>query len=212
MIVSSVSLARAIWLFNVMDLNPRGLYIYDRLFPWLVERYQFAKAPAHARDQDENAWAFLDGRFVTSANVPVDVSLRVYNDGVVADTHSSTDDSDEFLADLLTGSTQALGLAFTGSMVHRRSYVSELNLICKNSLVAINPKMLAFSRTLSEVSDTAYEPTMIGFGADPASQPTFRFERKANMPFSQHHYWSTAMLATEIHLRLLNELEELLIP
>src|SRR5436190_9239630 len=110
--VTSVAAARAIWLFDVVDLSPWGRYIYDQLFPWLVERYRFAKAPAHPRDQEENAWAFLDGRFVTAASVPIDVTLKVYNDGIVAETRSSTDDSEAFLFDALTSAARELDLSF----------------------------------------------------------------------------------------------------
>lgn len=213
MIISSVAAARAIWLFDVSDLNPHGHYIYDRLFAWLVARYNFVKSPANARDQDDSkAWVFSDGRFVTPANVPVDMTLKVFNDGIVGETHSSTNDSDAFLADVLNAATAELGLSFTGSMVHRRLYASELNLMSEKSLDALNPRMRAFSEALSTAFGTRCELTAIGCGGDPASQPLFRFERKVNYPFSQNKYWSTASLTTDVHLSLLNQLEALLSP
>lgn len=210
MIVTSVPSARAIWLFDVMDLTPRGQYIYDRLFPWLVERYDFAKAPTHARDQVDNAWEFLDGKFVNSANTPINVNLRVYNDGVVSETRSSTDDSEGLLADVLTAAVRELGLTFTESMVHRRMYVSELNLASDKGLEAMNPRMREFSNVVSEAFGMKCEPTSLAFGGEPTSQPIFRFERKLSLPFSQNKYWSLASLSTSVHLALLEQLEALL--
>lgn len=210
MIVTSVASARAIWLFDINDLNPRGRYIYDQLFPWLVERYRFAQVPSHSRDQVDNAWQFLDGMFVNRANTPINVTLKVYNDGLVSETRSSTDDSEAFLTDALTAGVEQLGLTFTGSMVHRRMYASELNLASDKALDAINPRMHEFLNALSEAVGMKCEPTSLAFGGEPVSQAIFRFERKANVPFSQNKYWSLAALSTSDHLALLERLEALL--
>ena len=207
MIVTSVAAARAIWLFDVMDLNPQGRYIYDQLFPWLVERYQFAQAPSHSRDQVENAWEFMDGKFVNPADTPINVRLRIYNDGLVSETQSSTDDSEAFLADALTAAVRELGLTFTGSMVHRRMYASELNLTCDKRLDAVNAGMREFLNAVSEACGMKCEPTSLAFGGEPPSQPAFRFERRAGMPFSQNKYWSIATVSTSVHLALLERLE-----
>lgn len=210
MIVTSVAAARAIWLLDTQDLNPSGRYLFDQLIPWLAERYQFATAPAHARDQVENAWEFLDGKFTNKANTPITVVLKVFNDGLVSETRSSTDDSEAFLTDVLTAAVRELGLTFTASMVHRRMYVSELNLACDKSLSGIHPDMRGFSDMLSEAMGTRCEPTSIGFGGDPPSQPTFRFERRVGVPFFQNHYWSLASVSTNTHIALLERLERVL--
>lgn len=210
MIVTSVAVARVIWLFNLMDLNPHGRYIYDQLFPWLVERYRFAKAPSHAQDQNEKAWEFLDGRFVNGAGSALDVTLKVYNDGVVAETRSSTDDSEVFLVDVLSAATRELGLTFVGSMVHKRNYVSELNLTLKGSLKAMSPQMRAFSKVVSRAFESPHEPTTIGFCGDPASNPTLKIERKANVPLSSNAYWSIAGLPTPAHVELLEQFDAML--
>ena len=210
MIVTSVAAARAIWLLDVNDLNPRGRYIYDELFPWLVKRYRFTQAPSHSRDLVDNAWEFIDGVFVNSVNTPVSVTLRVYNDGFVCETRSSTDDSEAFLADALTAAVDELRLTFAGSMVHRKMYASELNLACEKPLDTINPRMREFLKILSEAVGTKCETTVLGFGGEPVGQPIFRFERKANVPVSQNRYWSVATLPTSVHLTLLEQLERLL--
>lgn len=212
MILSSVAAARAIWLFDVNDLNPKGRYVYDELFPWLVKRYRFAKAPTHSRDMVDNAWEFVDGMFSNSVNVPITVTLRVYGDGLVSETRSSTDDSEAFLADALAAAIEQLGLTFTESMVHRKMYASELNLACDKPLDAINPRMGEFLKTLSGTLGTKCETTSLGFGGEPAGQAIFRFERKANVPFSQNRYWSLAPVPTSVHLALLEQLEGLLSP
>jgi len=175
-----------------------------------VERYGFSTAPAHTRDYVENAWQFLDGKFANRQDIPVTVVLKVFNDGLVSETRSSTNDSEAFLADALTAAVKELGLTFTGSMVHRRIYVSELNLACDKNLSDIHPNMRAFLDVLSEAIGTKCEPTSIGFGGDPAAQPTFRFERRVGIPFSQNYYWSLASLTTNAHIDILERLERLL--
>jgi hypothetical protein len=208
--VASVVGARAIWLFNVGELNPSGQYIYDRLFPWLAARHAFAKVPANSRDQAENAWVFLEGVFTSKEHGPLQVTLKIFNDGIVAETLSSTDDGDAFLTDVLTAASKELGLEFTGSMVHRRQYVSELILICDKSLNSLHPQLRQFSRAVSDAFGVTSELTTIGFGGDPAAQPIFKFERAAGVPFSQNRYWSIAGLPTRTHVALLSQLEAML--
>jgi len=209
-IVTSVAAARAVWLFDLQDMNPTGRYLYDELFPWLMERYRFAKAPAHARDQVEHSWEFLNGRFVTQANEPIDVTLRIYNDGVVGETHSSTSDTDAFLADALAAAAKELNLTFADSMVYRKTYVSELNLLSEKNLQNVNSGMQAFSEAVSKAFGIPFQLSALALSGETGAQPTFRFERKANHPFAQNKYWSIAGLETSVHVALLEQLERLL--
>jgi len=212
MIVTSVANARTVWLFDLNDLNPRGTYIYDALFAWLIERYRFAKAPAHTRDQVENAWEFLDGKFFTTENIPVEVRLRIYGDGLIGETRSSTTDAEAFLRDVLSSAVREFGLTFRESMVLKKLYVSELNLDSDQSLETIHPRMPAFSETVSKAFGSQCQPASIAFSSAAGGQPVFRFERKANVPFSENKYWSLANLETSTHIELLHQLESLLAP
>lgn len=209
--VTSVVAARAIWLFDTADLNPSGRYIFDHTIPWLIERYQFASAPAHVNDRVDNGWEFKSGKYVTAAGLPVPVVLKIFNDGMVAETSSSTDDAEAFLADVLSAAVADVDLTFHESMVHRKMYVSELNLASEGNLSDINSGLRAVLAAMSDAFGQRYELVSLGFGVDPPSQPTFRFERRVNAPLSQNYYWSLASLQTRTHIALLNQLEHLLL-
>ena len=95
------------------------------------------------------------------------------------------------------------------AIAHGRLYVSELNVISQRNLNAL-PQIKAFSDSLAAaLGMPKSEPTKVEFGGE-ASETWFKFERKANTPYSQNKYWSLASVSTTVHVRLLNELESLL--
>ena len=77
---------------RALVLNPSGRRISTELIEWLKAYYKFSKAPSSPDDIDPTkALAFLDGSFAANASRPIAVDLRMYTDGFVADTRSSTD-------------------------------------------------------------------------------------------------------------------------
>jgi hypothetical protein len=104
------------------------------------KRYRFAKAPANELDFDEQrSLAFKAGTFTGVRKVPVYVSLGIYNDGFVADTVSSTDESSEFLNDLRKWLDDTYGLA----VPKERSviYVSQIDFQSEVSLVNLSRRL-----------------------------------------------------------------------
>src|SRR5689334_8605156 len=100
----SVGLARAVWLIDATEMNPRGRNLDYSLFPALVDRYHFRKYPdLDEQDDDEEkkdkepGFKFTEGVFTNPEGVDVAVNLTLYADGLVAETRSSTDDCDVFL-------------------------------------------------------------------------------------------------------------------
>jgi hypothetical protein len=133
----------------------------------------------------------------------------------MADTRSSTRDTDAFIDDVLNLATKELGLNYEPRIIRKRIYLSELNL--KSDRVSLNDeivKLKTFADALSASFGSQVELSSIGFWTDHASPPgfsSFRFERKLNTAFSENRYYSLASLQTEDHLRLLDEFEALLI-
>ncbi|MFZ0581706.1 MAG: hypothetical protein WAM23_11285, partial [Candidatus Acidiferrales bacterium] len=81
-----VGLARAIWLFDIHMLNPKGLS-FQAPVEAIGKRYQFGKVPKSIADFDESkGLSFQAGTFVNSKGVPLMVSLTIYFDGFVVDT------------------------------------------------------------------------------------------------------------------------------
>ena len=209
----SVIRARSIWLFDFAELNPAGKKITAEFLGWLKEYYNFSKAPSSAQDLDETkALAFLDGSFQIKPDT-LAVDLRIYNDGFVADTRSTTDSSNEFLNDLLGNAASQFGLGYKPEKIRRRIYLSELSVKCDKSLEDACPKLKAFADRVTTALGRPTKFSSVAWWTDPETQTAiaqFRFERKYGAAFSDQRYYSVAPLRTDDHLELLQELEGIL--
>ena len=210
-------LARSIWYFPTEDLNPRGL----DLIPVLIgirNRYQFQKYPSKP---DELTGApdgiqFTRGVFRLGDGQGISIgSLKIYTDGLVADTSHSTTASDEFLEDLLTFLAEAHSLAFSPDMIRKKDHRSELAVTSEIDLETINGKFKEFARLLADSTPGSpmYTATGIRFETDPAfpnQQARFSFERRDGHPFEHKRYFSSALMGTDEHWRLLEIFEQLM--
>lgn len=210
----SVIRARSIWLFDFGDLNRSGKRITAELLAWLKDYYNFSKAPASAQDFDETkALAFLDGSFQFDSAGAIGVDLRIYNDGFVADTRTSTRASDSFLDDLLRGAASQFKLEYKPAKIRKRLYLSDVSLKCDKSLEDACPKLSAFADRVSTALGRPTKFSSVAWWTDPEIQTAsvqFRFERKHGAAFSDQRYYSVAPLPTDDHLQLLQELENIL--
>lgn len=209
----SVSKARSIWSIELAELNPRGKKLDGQLIGWLQEKYSFSKVPSSLADLDETkALSFLDGGFVSSAKDVVAFDLKIYGDGLVIDSRSSTEENDRFLHDMLRHAARDLGLEYTSKMIHKRLYISELIVRIKD-LIRLNPKLKTFTKKFSALLDKDFDISSISFSPElkPGEPPThFRLERRINTPFSEDKYFVSAPLQTKDHIKLLEEFETLL--
>jgi hypothetical protein len=209
----SVISARSIWLGNLLDLNPRGKSLFSVL-PMLHESYKFRKLPSVEEMIDSlKGVKFIDGDFQTKNGELIEVSLTVYNDGLMAETRSSTRDTDDFLDELLKNICGIFNLPDHNQAIKERLYLSQLFVTTNKSLELINPKLKNISKHLSDVYSYPYELGGISFWSDQTSKkpnPQFTFERAVNVPFSQKRYFTSAGLHTDEHLDLLDKLEKAL--
>lgn len=217
----SVSLARALWFINAQDVNPRGVSLL-KLFPALVERYKFVGYPRLEdliKPDREPGERFVRGEFKNSEGTLVAVDLGSFDDGLMADTRSSTTDSEAFLAELAEWLVQDFGLTFRPHMIRRRAYVSELYVSSTRPLDGLTSELGRFAKKISSLitgSDETmrFEPSGISFSVDPAStllRPAhFILERAVEIPHAEERYYSRAPLSTETHMELLDELEKIL--
>lgn len=208
----SVQRARSIWLFDTYDLNPRGKDIGSTLIDWLKTKYQFTKVPANVNDLDETkALCYTGGQFRVGRE-SVSVELRIYGDGVVGDTRSSTEDTDFFLSDVLQSAAKEFGLPYTQEIIRKQLYVSELTVRTDKTLPSVNPKMAEFARKLGQAIGATSSPELasIAFWPDVLPSPAaaiFKFERKWGAEFSENRYYARAPLQTSKHLEILQDLE-----
>jgi hypothetical protein len=217
----NIQAARAVWLFDIAELNPRGKSIMPDLLEWMKENYHFEKSPSSITDLDVNSKAlvFERGQFQVKEEIFINIELKIFNDGFVAETQSSTHESEAFLEDGLQSIAKEFSLYFKPEMIRMKLYGSEVYVRSDRSLVGINPNLSNFiSRITSLVPGQfkiQYEMTGISCLPLPGHVPDvsftpFRFERKLKTLPSEKKFYSSAPLHTEDHLKLLDEFEELL--
>jgi len=211
---------RAIWLFDIRDLNPRGKAIDEDLVEWIKDSYSFGQSPKpEDKPQNPSGLAFSNGHFQVREEIFVEVAVTIYADGVVAETRSSTRDSEKFLEDLLTTATKEFGLAYAPGMIRSKKYLSELIVRPAGSLEKIGERLNGFAARVSDTADypgvarAAFKLAGLSFWSDPGQgtpASIFSFERQVGKPFSEGRYYSQAPLHSDDHLSLLEEFERLL--
>jgi hypothetical protein len=150
--------------------------------------YHFLKYPTSIPNLSQGeAFTFAQGSFEAKDGL-ISVDLNIHPDGLVADTRSSTEDTDAFIEDVLRLAVQDLGLTYHPEIVRQKHYVSELNVSPQYPLNRLNPKLQAFAdritSMLGNVPGTIFEPASISFWSDPSSpfrHSHFVFERKADI-------------------------------
>ena len=218
--ILSVVSAKSLWFFDPRELNPRGKSIYPELIDWLREEYDFEEVPKSQTDANpQGGLEFKRGCFEVDAktNEFINVDLTLFTDGALADTRSSTKDSDAFLERTLKSVAEVFGLEHDPSLIRKKGHISEVSYRSDRSLSALNPRLEQFCSRLSDLSKRPIQTIALMFGRDPREAmmpaptlPPFSFERLANSPFSENRYYSKAPIDTETHFKLLEEFEEIL--
>jgi hypothetical protein len=214
----SIANARSIWLGQMNDFNPRGVDLIRIAIPILVQNYKFTKFPTNENlpDGKQINMKFEMGSFQPDPNkLPIHIALTIYSDGFVAETGSSTFDSDLFLADMLNRISDAAGLPSYKEIIQKYIYLSQVYVTTDKNLEMINPKFKQISKYLSNnvEEDKYFEVGGLSFWPDQTSKVNpspFTLERALNSPFFEKRYFSTAPLPTDKHLELLNKLEEIM--
>ena len=217
--VIAVGLARCMWVIDFNKVNPRGRS-YLEAFHAIGQRYRFSKFPAHLMDFNaKQGLEFTAGTFRTKDGTDLRVGLTVFNDGLVGDTMSSTDDADAFLADLRDWAAKEHNLVIEDEAILRKAYVSQLEVKMDRSLV-LNPKLDNIARKLSEQCLTIdgkpreFFFAGIRFWSDDIGKDNaplaFWFENKWGTHRADNIYFTQAQLTTQQHTELLEELERAL--
>jgi hypothetical protein len=213
--------ARSIWLLPIADMNPRGKAIDTALIEWLKRTYHFQKYPSSAFDLDSETktLVFLGGKFKSGHEEDgkeryIIVGLTVYNDGLVANTESSTNDSDKFLDEALHSAAKEFGLVHP--VTRKKLYFSEMDVQLDRPISLVNPKLEQLASRISELRKelpVTFEFSGVTFLPEPSAQATtsgFSIERKVNTEWSENRYYTRAPLQTDAHLQILEEFETLL--
>ena len=212
--------AKSIWLFDINDLNPRGKDIQSEFIEWLKENYYFEKAPSSSSDVDKDTKGlkFDRGRFQVKEEIYITVDLEIYNDGIVANSRSSTHDTEKFVEDVLHLATKEFSLPVRPDMIRMKMHASELTIRLDSVLFNLNPKLLDIANTITASCGIPgipmFEVADLGFTTDMAishfKPAPFLLQRKIGAPFSEKRYYSKAPLHTDKHEEILREIEHVL--
>lgn len=208
--VLAVHSARSIWLVKPLFLNPHGRFIVPAVAA-LAERYSFAKIPEAkdfiARPLDLK---FEGGSFVGAEGSPIFVNLSIYDDGLIAETRSSTDESDRFLDDALSWFSSEYELPHYSNLEVEKLYANELIVQLELLPSMFSKKFLKFVNLLEQGVGKQMEFVSLHLGPDPETtkrHAPFRVERLLGTPFVKNRYYSVAPASTAKHLDLLEQME-----
>ncbi len=213
----SVLAARSTWLFNLGDLNPKGLRLFPQITDALTEAYDFDEQPddaplAPGEKPAQPGIRFKNGVFDTEIG-PVRVGLELFDDGVVAESSASTKVTNAFVEHVINWAVETFDLSFDPTLVRERIYGSELAVQFTPTLSAALSPLGLFSDVLSATSFNLpaqkFLPSGVSFAPASGAAP-FSIDRRANTTPEANVFYSKAMTDTETHIRLLEQFEKLL--
>jgi hypothetical protein len=212
--LAAIATARFVAFIETIDLNPRGKAYFPEMVPALVSRYGFVKFPQKLEDFDEAKGVLFEGGRFKGVTVQ---KIQVFDSVLVVETASSTTDSENVLEDALLWASETFGLVYRPGMIKRKAYVSQLTFYSDSIMPKLNPALLKVAQKLSARVpqyfgfDLRYKPSAFAITYDEMEikngAAQFSVEARAEAPFIQNKYFSTAPLPTEEHIALLQELE-----
>ena len=218
--LTAVTLARVAAFIETFDLNPRGRVHFPDLVAGLVETYGFLKYPQKFEDFDETKGVLFDGG---KAGDISGLRFQVFTNLIVAESGSSTDESERILEEVFLWMAKKFGLNYAPGMIKRKAYVSQLTFHSEVALNALHPALAKLSDRVTNLipkfigQSLKYETTTFSLSYDLLTSKLaiapFTIERRTDTPFSENKYFSTAPLPTDKHITLLKEFEaDLLAP
>jgi len=212
----AVNSARAIWLVRTIFLNPNGRSLVPAIVG-LAGRYKFTKLPPpESLATQPLDMKFENGEFIGATGEPIAVNLSIYDDGLIAETRASTEESDRFLIDVLSWASEEYGLPRHSQLGIEKNFASELIVQLNLTGSIFGEKFAEFCarlrRGISNNPQVPMEITGLHFSPDPMRTKKvapFRVERLPNVPFERNEYLSTAPVPTSEHVELLKLMERL---
>jgi hypothetical protein len=167
----AIRTARTVWLIPPNYINPRGRFILPGILA-CAKRYGFVKVPDPQVFLTAPMKAMFEGGSFTGGDgVPITVSLTVHDDGLVADTRSSTEDSELFLNDVLGWLVAEFKLPEAVDLGIKKIYVSEVSFTFDASIEIFNDRFSKFVRSLKAGAGTTPAKPMelvnLNFATDP---------------------------------------------
>ncbi len=209
--LTSIVLARVVAFLEVEALDPFGRTSTPDALANLASRFSFAKVPQTLAEMDFQKGIELSAGKLDEINID---RLAIYTNGLMIDTRSSTEDSEMVLSEILKFAKEAFGATVNPG---RKNFVSQIVFTSDMSIALLNPILAPIAAKVSEFVSgelkqrVDYEPTAVVIAPDFSQlrlQPVnFSVERRAERPFFENTYFSTAPLRTAQHIELVKEFE-----
>ncbi len=215
--LASIHVSKVSALVEITDLVPTGKVFAPDLMTAIAERCEFRKFPQDFGKNKETAGAVFEiGKW---NDQPID-KLTIFNDGIVLETSSDTDDTDATLQQLLMWAKKEIGISYEPEMIRRKLFTSSLVVYSDLQLDSLHPILKELAAFISpDVNEQfnhqfVYRTAGITIGvntlASKFAPAVFSIERRIDVPDSENRYFSTAPLRTSKHLSLLEKLEKAL--
>lgn len=212
--LSAVVLARVLGFIEPYDLAPKGGIDFAELVREVAKQYHFQKSPHTIEEHDlSKGVEFLLGRSGKRAIT----KFVIWQNILVLETRSSTDDSKLLLEEFLLWGKSKFGLTYEPGMIKKYGYISDLTFYSEAPVLSVSPLLDRIAQRTSEAltaiwqEPVQFEPLELKVGHDPLSRKwgiaPFQIARRAQSPFSANKYFSEAPLPTDLHISLLEEYE-----
>lgn len=198
-------------------ISGKNVY-FPELVSEIAKQFSFQKSPQALEDFDLSKGVdFLEGRS-GRRNIQ---KLTIWDQTLVLETTSNTQDSKEILEELLLWAAAKFGINYEPGLITRFAFISDVTFISDVPLLSVSHAVsyLANSCTkaLSEIwqEPVDYRPISLKVGHDPVSRKygiaPFSIERRGSARFADNEYFSEAPLATDMHLQILEQFEKYLL-
>jgi hypothetical protein len=212
--LASVPLARVLAYIEGTELNLGGSVFFPELIQKIIERFEFQKYPQTFEETDEDKGVnFFEGRW-NGVNVN---KFSIFTGALIVDTSASTAESERILEEALLWGANELGLTYQSGMIKRKQYISDLVFYSDIQLLTVHPAFINLQKAVTEKTEQylwqrrEYDLTHFGLDFDHTLTPLiaapFSIQRRGNTLFSANKYFSEAPFPTDVHIKLVEQLE-----
>lgn len=201
--IARITLARALWIFDIAELNPSGARVGE-LVEQLLIPYEFQEKPT-PEETSQRRGKFRGGKFEWMGR-ELEVALEIHKDGLIAESSFATEAADAFLEQILAGFSNALKVRYPPRMTRKRAHRSEMVVYVDAGLSGFCSKLDEFAKTLTDATSHTHELTALVFGSE-NRQTAFSFERRVGEPFEENKFFTSALMHTSDHITVLEKLE-----
>lgn len=217
--IVSLESGRTTWLFPTEEILPLGGADGPKIIAAISSKYKFTHPPENPTREviEKNGLKFAGGQMVRKGKIANIIEFIVFDDGIVS-ISTSTENAEAFLQDIYTFLVSEFAFREITSDVKKANlstvvvdFETSLNDLVQGRKAEID----LIGKHLNSIDNTDFpvELARVDFVLNkdpefrPPNIPRLMIEKRANTPFSQHRYFSSAPIHTAKHLEILEQIE-----